>query len=136
MQKTRLGISAGLLGAALYFVGLLGIIPVVLLAGYVLLFEDNEWLKRTAVKAVAIFAFFAILLAFVTLVDNSRWLISNIGGIFNRPVNMARIGSAISATRNIITVLRDLFVLLLGFAALKQGTVRLGAVDNTINKHL
>ena len=136
MQKTRLGISAGLLGAALYFVGLLGIIPVVLLAGYVLLFEENEWLKRTAVKAVAVFAFFAILFAFVTLVDSSRLLISNIAGIFNRIVNMNQFSRAISATRNIITILRYLFILLLGFAALKQGTVRLGAVDNTVNKHM
>ena len=135
MQKTRIGISVGLLGAAMYFVGLLGIIPVVLLAGYVLLFEDNEWLKRTAVKAVAVFAFFAILLALVTLVDNSRFLINNIAGIFNRNVNMMRFGSVISATRNIIAILRDLFILLLGFSALKQGTVKLGAVDSTINKH-
>ena len=51
MQKTRLGISVGLLGAAIYFMGLFsGYLLAVLLAGYVLLFEENSWLRKNAVK--------------------------------------------------------------------------------------
>lgn len=33
-------------GAALYFMGFLSIIPLLIMAGYVLLFEENEWLKK------------------------------------------------------------------------------------------
>ena len=55
MQKTKLGISVGLLGAAIYFTGLFsGYLVAVLLAGYVLMFEENEWLRKNAVKAVAL----------------------------------------------------------------------------------
>ncbi len=55
VQKTKLGISVGLLGAAIYFMGLFsGYMVAVLLAGYVLLFEENEWLKKSAVKAIAV----------------------------------------------------------------------------------
>ena len=44
MQKTKLGISVGLLGAAIYFMGLFGgYLVAVLLAGYILMFEENEW---------------------------------------------------------------------------------------------
>lgn len=42
MQKTRLGISVGMLGAAIYLTGLFsGYLVAVLLTGYVLLFEEN-----------------------------------------------------------------------------------------------
>lgn len=45
MQKTRLGISVGMLGAAIYLTGLFsGYLVVVLMVGYVLLFEENSWL--------------------------------------------------------------------------------------------
>ena len=41
--------------------GLLGIVPLVILAGYVLLLENNEWLKRAAVKAVVIVVAFGLI---------------------------------------------------------------------------
>ena len=53
MQKTRLGISVGMLGAAVYLTGLFsGYLVALLMAGYVLLCEENGWLKRSVIKAV------------------------------------------------------------------------------------
>ena len=53
MQKTRLGISVGMLGAAVYLTGLFsGYLVAILMAGYVLLCEENGWLKRSDIKAV------------------------------------------------------------------------------------
>ena len=53
MQKTRLGISVGMLGAAVYLTGLFsGYLVAILMAGYVLLCEENGWLKRSVIKAV------------------------------------------------------------------------------------
>ena len=49
MEKTTLGISVGLAGAAVYFCGLAGVIPVLLAAGYILLREQHPWLRRAAV---------------------------------------------------------------------------------------
>lgn len=50
MQKTRMGISVGLMGAATYLCGLFGgLMVTVVIAGYILLFEENAWLKRAAV---------------------------------------------------------------------------------------
>ena len=37
MNKIKLGVSAGLTGAILYFLGAISIIPAVILAGYILL---------------------------------------------------------------------------------------------------
>lgn len=53
MNKTKLGISANAYAALVFAAGLLGIIPTLILTGAVLVLEDNEWLKRMCVKAVA-----------------------------------------------------------------------------------
>lgn len=54
-MKTKLGISTAALGALAYFMALFGgYIPLLLLTGYVCLFEDNEALKKHAFKALAI----------------------------------------------------------------------------------
>ena len=50
MQKAKLGISVGLLGAAIYLTALSGsLLGLLVLAGYVLLVEDNQWLRLSAV---------------------------------------------------------------------------------------
>ena len=52
----------GMLGAAIYLTGLFsGYLVAVLIAGYVLLFEENGWLKRSAVKAVSLMVFFSFI---------------------------------------------------------------------------
>ena len=57
MEKTKLGISVGLFGAIIFAVALFGgYIPSILLVGYVLLMETNEWLRKSAVKALATLA--------------------------------------------------------------------------------
>ncbi|SDN56059.1 hypothetical protein [Acetanaerobacterium elongatum] len=50
MQKAKLGITVGLLGATIYLMALMGSIPLIIIAGYVLLFEENEWLKKRLLK--------------------------------------------------------------------------------------
>ena len=80
---TRLGISVELLGAAIYFMGLFsGYMVAVLLTGYVLLFEENEWLKKGAVKAVALMTFFSLLTAVINLIPNMISFINSIVSAF------------------------------------------------------
>jgi uncharacterized membrane protein YbhN (UPF0104 family) len=80
MQKTKLGISVGLLGAALYFLGLLSFLGLLILSGYVLLFETNEWLRRSAVKAVAVVIGFALISMIFTFGND---IFSSINGLLS-----------------------------------------------------
>ena len=53
MNKTKLGITTGLLAALAYFTGCFsGYLLLFLVAGYVLLKEEDEWLRKNVVKAV------------------------------------------------------------------------------------
>jgi len=136
MEKTRIGISVGLFGAALYFMGLVSVIPLVLMAGYVLLFEPNVWLKKTAVKAVAVIVFFSILSALAGLVSNTTSFVYDLVGLFRGSVDMMEINRIVSLCRTAISFLQTIFLLMLGVKALGQGSIRFGVVDGAIEKHM
>jgi len=136
MQKTRLGISVGIFGAACYFMGIISIIPLVVMAGYILLFEQHEWLRKTAVKAVAIVVFFSIISAVIGLVNNASTFLNDIVVLSNGTMNMSSFNRVISLCRTALSFVQALFLLLMGFKALKEGSMKFGAVDNVIDKHM
>jgi len=136
MQKTKLGISVGLLGAAICFMGLINIIPMILLAGYVLWAEDNEWLKKLAVKAVTIFVAAAILLAFVGVLDYVISFCNSFVGSFIPNFSISYPLNLDSLLKDVIYVIRDGLLLIFGISALHQGTVAVSSVDKFVDKNM
>ncbi|MCL2372489.1 MAG: hypothetical protein FWC78_03705 [Defluviitaleaceae bacterium] len=137
MEKTRLGITIKLFGAGLYFLGIISIIPLVLAAGYVLLFEENQWLQRVAVKAIAVVILFAILSALLGLASNSVNAITDFtNGIFNGTLNLNIILRIIGFLARVLSVVQAAVLLLLGFRALKMRDVGVPGVDSAINSNM
>ncbi len=137
MQKTRLGISVGMLGAAIYLSGLFGgYVAILLLAGYTLLFEENIWLKKSAVKAVALLLFFSFLSVIIQFIPDVLDLARNITAIFDDMFGMTALDYIVSAIVGIIDIVKKILFLLLGIKALSQGTVTVPVVDNLINKYM
>lgn len=135
-MKTKLGISAGLLGAAIYFAALLGgYTPVILLAGYVLLFEDNEWLKKSAVKAVALMISIGFMINVIGLIPDLLSWISSLVSVFKGSFNYGIVSSIISVITKAIDIVRTCLFLILGVKALNQGSIAVPFVDKIINKH-
>lgn len=137
MQKTRLGISVGLLGAAIYFMGLFsGYLLAVLLAGYVLLFEENSWLRKNAVKAMSVMAVFSLLITVLNLVPNAIGFINDAVSIFGGSFYVAFLSNLISAAVAALNIIEKLLIIGLGVKALTQGTIAVPVVDNLINKYM
>jgi len=138
MQKTTIGISVGLFGAGLFFMGIANIIPLVLMAGYVLIFEENEWLKKTAIKAVAVVLFFSILTSLVGLIGNSATLLSNFLGFFNTSAIWltSRLNNISSFLITALNMARILLLVFMGIAAFKQGSVAFAPADNAVKNHM
>jgi hypothetical protein len=136
LPKSKLGVSIGLFGAALYFIGLLGIIPVVLLAGYALLFEENVWLKKTAVKAVAVVVFFSIISAFIGFASNATSVLYDLVALFNGTIRLSELNRIIAICWTVLSFVQTLFLLMLGFKALRQESVSFGPIDRIIDLHL
>ena len=133
MEKTKLGVSVGLIGAALYFTGLAGIIPLLVIAGYVLLFESNEWLKKVAVKSVAIVLFFSVLSAAIGLIGNGTSFLYDLMRFFNGSFSLTWLDRIISMLRTAISFVQVLVLLMHGLNALKQNDAKFSVVDKIVD---
>jgi len=134
MQKTKLGVSVGLLGAALYFLGAMSLLPAMILAGYVLLFESNEWLKKATVKMVVIvitFGILSVLLGMLGDVISFMNLIIGWTGIqISFPLNLDTMLGLV------LSVIENLILIIMGILALSQGSLKIGFFDKVVDKNI
>lgn len=137
MQKTKLGVSVGLFGAALYLSALFGgFVAIILLAGYVLLAENNEWLRKTSVKAAALLICFSFLSALVGLIPDGINLIGTFASSFRGSFSLPALSGIVNAILQAIAISKCILFLLLGVKALNQGTVSISPIDKLIEKHM
>lgn len=135
MQKTKLGVSIGLAGAALCFLGCISYIPAFLLAGYVLIFEENEWLKKTAVKMMIVTISFGLALVGVGLIQNVFGVLdSTFGWIV--PFRIKAPFNLDTSLRHIISFLENVVLIVMGYKALTLGTIKSNFIDKIIDKHM
>ncbi|MEE0264381.1 MAG: hypothetical protein UD936_02040 [Acutalibacteraceae bacterium] len=137
MQKAKLGVSVGLVGAAIYFSGLFnGLMLLVLLAAYVLLMEENEWLRRTSVKAVSLYLMFSVLSLFIGFIPDILGLINSFVSIFGGHFSIPVVPSIISFITTALALCKTVLFAILGLKALNQGTIVIPVVDNFVNKYM
>lgn len=137
MQKTKLGVSVAVVGAAMYFFGFFsGYVATLILAGYVLLLEENEWLKKTAVKAVATMLVFSLLSVLIGLIPNVFDLIQDVCDLFGGDVSFLVIYRIQNLLNSALRLLETVVFLFLGLKALRQGTIKVPVVDNLVNKSM
>ncbi|SHN57761.1 hypothetical protein SAMN02745247_01785 [Butyrivibrio hungatei DSM 14810] len=137
MEKTKLGISVGLFGALVFAAALFGgYMSSIIILGYVLLFEANEWLKKSAVKAVATLVAFSFVTAVIGLVPDAINWVANVINTFGGNVRFEFINDVFSDIKGVISILKDLVFLGLIYKALNQGTIKLPVVDDLINKYM
>ena len=137
MQKTKLGISVGLLGAAVYFAAFFGgYVPVILITGYILVAEENVWLKKTGIKAVALLMAIEVLLKIIGLVPDLLSWIGSVVRVFDGTLDYGMVSSVFSVVIGAIGIIRTIVCLLLGIGAISQTIVRIPVVDNMIDKYM
>lgn len=137
MQKSKLGVSIGLLGAAVCFLGLFGsYIPVVIATGYILLFEENEWLKKNSVKVLAVMFTLSVMVTVVELIPDAISVVSNLLNILKISFSIPLISSIVSFITSVLLFFRTLILLGMGLKALNQGTISVPIVDSIIDKHM
>lgn len=136
MQKTKLGISVGLMGFILFLsVGFGGYVPMLIIGGYILFFESNEWLKKAAIKAAVLLVSFSLISGAVGLIPSAVTFINNIFTAFNSYFSLNIVTGIFSAVSTGVSVAKTVLFMLLAIKALTQGTVRISIVDKLIQKH-
>lgn len=137
MQKTKLGISVGLLGAVLYFMGIFsGYLLVAILAAYVLLYEENGWLKQSAVRAVAILVIFSFGITVVKLIPDAMDFVDDIVTIFGGHFRIVMISNVASVIVSALNLIEKLLLLCLGVKALRQESISVPIIDTLLDKYM
>jgi uncharacterized membrane protein len=137
MQKTRLGIPVGLLGATIFFVCFFGgYTSSIILVGYVLLFEENAWLKRSAIRGAALLLGFSVLSALIGLIPNAITLINSVFNVFGGNFYISFVTNVINVINNFLNVAERILFILLGIKALNQGTVKIPVIDSLVSRYM
>ncbi len=137
MQKTKLGISVGLLGAIFCFACIFGgYTAIILLAGYILLAESDAWLHRVTVKGGILMLAFSVMVALVNFLPNIMYFINDVFNIFGGHFHIPVLTSVINVIVSILNLAEKVLFLLLGFKALKQETIVIPPIDSFISKYM
>jgi len=141
MEKTKLGISVGLFAAIIYFIGATNnILIVAIMAGYILICESDEWLKKMSIKALILTVFFAV---FVILINYLTSFLSAFGGTINNIAGYGVMFNIInflfytlpSLIRTIISVIQIILFIMFGFKAYKKQDIKIKIIDDMLDKN-
>lgn len=136
MQKTRLGISVGLMGFITYFACYFGgYLAAILLFGYILLVENNQWLRKTAVKALLLTVAFSLLSALIGLIPDIIDFIGSIVNVFNGSFYLSIVSKIVTVLTSAIGLIKTVLFIILGIKALSQGSITVPVVDDLTNKN-
>ncbi len=128
MEKTRLGISVGMMAAIMYIMGLINVTALILVAGYVLICETDEWLRKAAIKAIAVYAVFALVPIFFGVFDDIFDILNTmINWIFSFHLRFPL--GLDSIIKHIASLLKTVLYAALAVLALKKKTIPLGPLD-------
>jgi hypothetical protein len=141
-MKSKLGISVGLIAALTYLIALFGgYIPLLLVVGYILICEQQRWLKVSAVKALVVVIGFSLISAIIGFIPNLLSLVNTF--VNNDGLKIVElyyeftsiINKIISFITTLLTIAEKVLLLLLGFFAVGQKSFNLGFIDKFITKH-
>ena len=132
MQKTKLGITVGALGAITFFAGFFGgYLAAIVLAGYALLFEENAWLKRSVVKV-----FFSVTVAIINVIPDLLEFVGNIASVFNGNFSIIKVNQIVNVLVSGLNLAEKVLFLGLGVKALSQGTIVIPLIDKKVSKYI
>ena len=135
--KTRLGVSVAVFGSFIYAAALFGgYTASVILVGYVLLMESNDWLKKTAVKALATLACFSFILLLIGLIPDAFDAVSSLLRTFGLTVSFSFVTNLFGVLTRVVSLLKDLVFAGLIFKSLNQGTIKIPFVDGIVEKYM
>lgn len=136
-MKTKLGISVAMFAAGTYLLGLFsGYLALLLIAGYVLICETDEWLKKAVIKALVVTVAFSLVSAIIGFIPNAISLVDGLVGIFGGNFSILFISRIISFINTLLSVFEKLLMLALAFLALDGKTIKLPVIDDFIEKHM
>lgn len=136
MKKSKLGVKVCLLGAVAYWIALFGgYIAALIFAGYILLCEENRWLKKAVLNSFVLSLFTSLIVYAISVLPDFVNLINSFFGIFNGHFYANGFTSFTSFLSIIIDIVKTIAFIILGFTSLKQKDITIPFVSKFVDKH-
>ncbi len=136
MLKTKLGLPANVAAAVMYLVALFGggyLAPLVL-AGYILLFEDLNFVRRAAVKSIALLLAVSVINLVVYLIPNFVDMIQDMLWIFDETFDASTLDRLCVFTMDIVYLAQKVFFVLLAVMALFRKSIDIKPLNKLADK--
>ena len=129
MEKTKLGVSAGFLCAAAYLLFLFGgYTPALLLVGYILICENDETLRISALTATILALAFSLLNLLIGLLPDILNIFESMLDIFNVYLNLNLIHRLSNLFSNTLVLLRNAAYVVFAVLAIVGKPLKIGFV--------
>lgn len=136
-MKTKLGISVAFMTALLYCSGIFGGLTVLLLvAGYVLLAEENTSLRQTAAKVLAIVFAFTLATQALSLIPDVLNIIPRLLSIFGVYFAIPYVDSIFGFLSNLLYLAQDIVLIVMGVFAVLGKNLPIKPLDDLVQKHI
>lgn len=137
MEKSKLGIPVKLLAGAACLLGLYGgYIIMGILVGYVLLKEEDLWLKKFCVKILGLMLAFSLANTVLALFPDLLHMLYSFLEIFNVNIYLSVIHNIFNLLSNVLSLLRVVLLLLLAVCAFAGKDIKIPVVDPFLDKHI
>ena len=134
MQKTKLGLSVGIVAAISYlmfFYG--GLVAGLLVAGYILVCENDSWLKRVALKALALTLAFSVVNTLIYLLPSLLNVFNNMVAIFGGYLRLTIISNIAEFLSSIVNIFELVAYIGLAIMALFGKSINFKPLDKLID---
>lgn len=137
VNKTKLGITTGMLAAILFLSGLSSFLIMILVAGYILIFEGDENLRKNAVKAILFMLGLVVIRAFISILNDGFGAINSLGRMFSDDAGALRIPLGLDTLLlYVLAIIEDLGLLLFAYKSRKGDVVNVPVIDKLVDKIL
>lgn len=137
MLKTRLGLPANLVAAVMFLVALFAgssIVAPLLLAGYILLFEDLNFVRRAAVKAMAVLLGVMVVNFVVNLIPDFIDVLQNMVAIWDESFDTGVLNRVCNFLMSLVYYAKNVLLALLAVMALLRKSIAIKFLDDLADK--
>ncbi len=137
MEKTKLSIPVSVFAAAACFLCYYGgYIAAGLVVGYVLLKEENVWLKKFSAKLLALMILFSLASTVLGFLPSLLELLYTFLNIFNVHFYLDFVHDFFNFIGQILSIIKMLLFVALGITALLGKEFKLPVLDPFLDKHI
>ncbi|MBQ8767236.1 MAG: hypothetical protein IJZ16_10600 [Clostridia bacterium] len=137
MSKTKVGISENFMGGLCFVLALVGgYVPILLLAGYILLKENSVILKKYVLNALAMLICFSLIVSVVGILPDIINFVDNFVGLFNGNCTAPIIDSIYYIVLYAVEIMKAVMFLIYAVMAIKGKDSSMPIVGKMIDKHL